>query len=122
MNSEHQHPVGFLQSNLVLDWKWDNILMDFNIGLSMYSCCHDAITVTIDRLTKMTHFSSIRSSYTTIIVDRVFMEDVVRLHEIPRQIISDQDQVFTSSPWTSLQHDLGAQLNFNLVYHPKLDG
>ena len=50
------------------------------------------------------------------------MQDIVRLHRIPRKIISDRDPVFTSAFWTSLQHDLGAQLNFSTTYHPQKNG
>ena len=78
--------------------------------------------VTVDRLTKVAHFSPIRSSYTAASVANVFMRDIVRLHGIPRTIISDRDLVFTSAFWTSLQHDLGTQLNFSSAYHPETDG
>ena len=50
------------------------------------------------------------------------MEDIVRLHGIPRRIIFDRDPVFTSALWTSLQHALGTQLNFSSAYHPQTDG
>ena len=81
--------------------------MDFIVGLPMTICRHDAIMVTIDRLNKVVHFSPIRSSYTAASVANVFMRDIVRLHGIPRKIISDRDLVFTSAFWTSLQHKLG---------------
>lgn len=58
--------------------------MDFIARLLMSSCRHDSIMATIDRLTKVAHFSLIRSSYTTMIVARIFVKGVVRLHLIPR--------------------------------------
>ena len=96
--------------------------MDFIVGLPMTASHHDAIMVTIDRLTKVAHFAPIRSSYIAASVAGVFMRDIVRLHGIPRKIISDRDPVFTSAFWTSLQHDLEAQLNFSSAYHPETDG
>ena len=96
--------------------------MDFIIGLPLTPRQHDAIMVTIDRLTKVAHFTPIRSSYTATFVANVFMRDIVRLHGIPRKIISDRDPIFTSAFWTSLQHDLGTQLNFSSAYHPETDG
>ena len=77
--------------------------------------------VTVDKLSKVAHFSPMRASYTASSVARVFLEDIVRLHGIPRRIISDRDPVFTSALWTSLQHALGAQLNFSSAYHPEID-
>ena len=96
--------------------------MDFIVGLPMTASRHDAIKVTIDRLTKMAHFTPIRSSYTAAFVANVFMRDIVRLHGISRKIISDRDHVFNFTFWTSLQHDLGAQLNFSSTYHLEIDG
>ena len=78
--------------------------------------------VTVDRLTKVAHFSPVRSSYNASFVARIFMEDIIRLHGIPRRIISDRDPVFTSALWTSLQCALGTQLNFSSTYHPQTDG
>ena len=122
VKAEHEHSAGLLQPNLIPSWKWDIVSMDFMVGLPMTARRHDAIMVTVDRLTKVAHFAPIRSSYTAASVASVFMRDIVRLHGIPRKIISDRDPVFTSAFWTSLQHDLGAQLNFSSAYHPKTDG
>ncbi|GLJ39703.1 hypothetical protein SUGI_0811700 [Cryptomeria japonica] len=66
VKAEHQHPTGFLQSHLVPGWKWDIISMDFIVGLPMSSCRHDAIMAIVDRLTKVAHFSLIRSLYITV--------------------------------------------------------
>ena len=88
----------------------------------MTVCHHDAIMVTIDQLTKVAHFSPLRSYYTTTSIANIFMRDIVRLHGIPRKIISDRDPIFTSAFWTLLQHELGAQLNFSLAYHLETDG
>lgn len=104
---EHQHPIGLLQPKLVLDWKWDIISIDFIVGLPISSRRHDAIMVIVDRFTKVAHFVPIRSSYTSVVVAQVFLEYVVRLHGIPRRIISNRDLVFTSTLWTSLQYALG---------------
>ena len=86
----------------------------------MSSHHHDAIMVTMDKLSKVAHFSPMRASYIDSLVARVFLEDIVRLHGIPHQIISDRDLVFTLALWISLQHVL--QLNFSLTYHLETDG
>lgn len=90
------------------------ISMDLIVGLPIFLHRHDAIMVIVDKLSKVAHFSPIRSSYTITLVARIFMEDIVRPHGLPRRIISDQDRVFTFALWTSLQHILGAQLIIKL--------
>lgn len=122
MKAEHQHPTGLLQPHLVLEWKWDIISIDFIVRLPVSSHRHDVIMVTMDRLTKVAHFSRVFPSYNASSMARIFMEDIVRLHGIPRRIISDKDLVFTSALWTSLQHALGTQFNFSSTYHPETDG
>lgn len=96
--------------------------MNFIVGLPMSSRHHDAIMVTANRLTKVAHFSPIRSSYTLATVAQLLLEGVVRFHGIPWWIISDRNPMFASAFWTTLQHDLGMQLNFNSTYHPETNG
>ena len=78
--------------------------------------------VVVDRLTKVAHFIPVRSSYNVASIACIYMEQVVRLHGIPKKIISDRDLVFTSSLWRSMQCELGTQLNFSSTYHPETDG
>ena len=33
VKAEHQHPVGFLESFPIIEWKWEVISMDFITGL-----------------------------------------------------------------------------------------
>ena len=54
-------------------------------------------------------------------IARVFISDIVRLHGVPKKIISDQGSVFTRRFWTSFQEALGTQLNCSTVYHLKID-
>lgn len=100
VKAEHQHPTGFLQSNLVPGWKWDIISMDFIVGLPMSHHHHDSIMVVIDRLTKVAHFLLVRSSYIAELVAHIFMEQVVRLHGIPQWIISSIHFNLLESPST----------------------
>lgn len=62
--------------------------------------------VVVDRLTKVAHFIPVRSSYNAEFVACIYMEQIVRLHGIPKKIISDRDPIFTSSLWRSMQCEL----------------
>lgn len=68
----------------------------------MTNHCHDVIMVIVDRLTKVAHFSPMRSSYTGASVANVFMHEIVRLHGIPQRIILDKYHVMTFTFFTSL--------------------
>lgn len=52
----------------------------------------------------------------------VFAREVVRLHGIPKTIVSDRDPVFLSHFWTELFKLQGSTLSFSSSYHPQTDG
>ena len=71
---------------------------------------------------KSTHFIPIRDTYEVVDVARVFINEIIRFHGVPKKIISNRDSRFTSRFWTCMQSALGAQLNLSTAYHPKIDG
>jgi transposase InsO family protein len=103
-------------------FKWEVISMDFVVGLSLTSHRHNSILVIVDKLIKSAHFILVRDTYDVTDVARVFVNEVVHLHGIPKNIVSDRDSKFTSRFWTSLQSTLGTQLNLSTAYHPEIDG
>ena len=96
--------------------------MDFVVGLPLTSSRHNAILVVVDKLTKSAHFIPVRDTYDVTDVARVFINEIVRLHGVPKKIISDRDPKFTSRFWTSMQSALGTEMNLSSFYHPKTDG
>ena len=44
-------------------WKWDEINMDFIVGLPKTPSGHDSIWVIVDQLTKVAHFILVRTKY-----------------------------------------------------------
>jgi hypothetical protein len=56
VKAEHQRPAGLLQPLEIPAWKWEDINMDFVVGLLCSQRGHDAIWVIVDRLTKVAHF------------------------------------------------------------------
>ena len=64
VKAKHQRPAGNLQPLDVPQWKWENITMDFVVGLPKTKEGHDTIWVIVDRLTKSAHFLPVRTTYT----------------------------------------------------------
>eukprot|EP00253_Pinus_taeda_P028842 PITA_28842 len=122
IKAEHQHPAGLLQPLPIPEWKWEIISMDFITGLPKTKKGNDSIMVIVDKLSKAAHFIPVQSTYRAPQIAHVFMQNVFRLHGLPKVIISDRDVKFTSTFWRTLFADLGTQLNFSTAYHPQTDG
>ena len=95
VKAEHRHPGRLLKPHAILESKWEVILMDFIVGLRLTARRHDLIFVVVDTLTKSSHFISVRMMYQAPDIARVFISDIVRLHGMPKRIISDRGSVFT---------------------------
>ena len=104
------------------EWKWEDITMDFVVGLSRTVGQHDSVWVIVDRNTKFTHFLPIRMTYTMEQYAELYVKEIVRLHGALRSIVSDREPTFTSKFWESLQKAMGTQLRFSTAYHSQTDG
>jgi hypothetical protein len=60
----HMKTAGPLQSLPIPTWKWEDISMDFIVGLPRTAKGFDSIWVIIDRLTKTAHFLPVKVKYT----------------------------------------------------------
>jgi hypothetical protein len=51
VKAEHQRPTGLLQPLKILEWKWEEITMEFIVGLPRTQKGYNSIWVVVDRLT-----------------------------------------------------------------------
>lgn len=114
-------PAGLLQPLPIPQQAWDDVSMDFITGLPI-SFGFTVILVVVDRLTKYAHFMGLKTDYTSKSVAELFMANVVKLHGMPKSIVSDRDRVFTSKFWQHLFQLQGTTLAMSSAYHPQSDG
>ena len=53
---------------------------------------------------------------------QLYLREIVRLHGVPKTIVSDRDGRFTSRLWKCIQEGLGSRLDFSTAFHPQTDG
>lgn len=53
---------------------------------------------------------------------RSYLDNVYKLHGLPKAIISDRERVFTSRFWRDLFACIGSELKMSTPYHPQTDG
>ena len=122
VKAEHQRPHGKLQPLEILEWKWEQITMDFITKLPRTARGVDAIWVIVDRLTKSAHFLAISESSSAERLAELYVREVVSRHGVPLSIVSDRDVRFTSRFWKKFHEELGTRLHFSTAYHPQTDG
>jgi hypothetical protein len=94
----------------VLKWKWEEIAMDFIMGLPRTQSGYDSIWVIVDRLTKVFYLIPIKTTYFGLQLAELYMSRIVCLHGVPKKIVSDRGTQFTSKFWERLHETLDTQL------------
>jgi hypothetical protein len=83
----------------VPEWKWEEIAMDFIVGLPRTQLGYDSICAIMDRLTKVAHFIPVRTIYSGPQLAELYMSRIVFLHGVLKKIMSDRGTQFTLKFW-----------------------
>ncbi|KAI3724050.1 hypothetical protein L2E82_35815 [Cichorium intybus] len=122
VKAEHQVPYGTAQSLQIPAGKWEELTMDFVMGLPRTRRGHDSIWVIVDRLTKSALFLAMKETDSLGELAQLYIDEVIRRYGAPLSIVSDRDPRFKSNFWDSLQENMGTRIKMSTAYHPQTDG
>ncbi|WVZ93871.1 hypothetical protein U9M48_039824 [Paspalum notatum var. saurae] len=122
VKAEHQRPADLLQPLKVPEWKWEEITMDFIVGLPRTQKGYNSIWVVVDCLTKIAHFIPVNSTYFGAKLAELYISRIVCLHGVTKRIISDRGSQFTSRFSEQLHDSLDIKLRFSTAYYPQTNG
>ena len=122
VKASHLRLSGTLQPLSIPEWKWEDISMDFIVGLPRTQKGYDSIWVIVDRLTKSAHFLPVKTIYRAKKYAELYMDRILCLHGVPKTIISDRGTQFVARFWEQLHACLGTHLIRSSTYHPQTDG
>jgi hypothetical protein len=96
VKANYMKPGGLLQLLSILKWKWDDISMDFIVGLPMTARKSDSIWVIVDQLSKSAHFIPVHTHNDVRRYAEIYIARVLCLHGVMKTIISDRGSLFVA--------------------------
>jgi hypothetical protein len=121
INGRSGLPMGLLQPLPIAQRRWQRIGVDFITDLPESSSGNDCIITFIDHLTKRAHWRACKKSLDAAGFAQIFVDEVVRLHGMPSEIVSDRDVRFQDY-WEEVTRRLGSRLLKSTAFHPQTDG
>jgi transposase InsO family protein len=95
--------------------------MDFINGLPRTPKGNDSIWVIVSRLTNIVHFTPVCSTYGGDKLAKLYIDNILKLHGVPKSIVSDRGAQFISKFRRSLHQALKTHLDYSSAYHPQTD-
>ena len=119
--AEHIKKPGLLSPLPIPKEAWSLVSMDFIGGLPKRKS-YDTILVGMAKFSKYGHFLPLSHPFTALQVAQLYVDQVYRLHGLPKVLVTDRDPIFTSTLWQELCRLTNTTMNMSSASHPDIDG
>jgi transposase InsO family protein len=96
--------------------------MNFIVRLPRTTKGYDSIWVSVDRLTKISHFLPVKTDHPVTVYAQLYIARILSLHGVPKTIVSDRGPQFVAKFWEALHKSLDTKLLHSSAYHPQTSG
>jgi len=118
---QYQKKAGELHPLEILEGPWQEISINIIRPLPR-SNGMDAIVVIVDWFTKMIRLKATTTNISLEGIIKIYRDEIWKLHEIPRNILSDRGPQFASKFMEELTKALGMKRQLSTAYHPQTYG
>lgn len=105
----------------VPDSNWEDLSLNFVLGLPRAQRGNDSIMVIVEHFSKMVHFISCKKTSSALNIAHLFFYQIIRLHGVPWSLTSDRDIKLISHFWREVWKRLGNKLCLSSSFHPQSD-
>jgi hypothetical protein len=101
---------------------WQTIGIDYITDLPVSGSRHDCIVTFVDHMTKRAHWRACRKTIDALAFVRIFIKDIVCLHGVPQEVVSDHNLRFTADYCRDVHRILQPKLLMSTAFHPEMYG
>jgi hypothetical protein len=121
-NHRSGKPIGLVQPLPIAKGRWQRIGIDFITDLPTSGYGHDCFVMFVDHIMKRAHRRASKKTMEAAAFVRIIVDDIVRLHGVPQEAVSDRDVCFTPEYWRVVARMLQPKLVMSVAFHPEPDG